>query len=88
MRWSVLAFPSKDGAGGIVASGTLMAADRAAVLLSDRVANEHAFPGERVVRLPRRVERGHHDVAIEAARLVGRPPYALGGGGGFPVEGW
>lgn len=52
MRQTILA-ASIDGRGTVVL-GTLGATP---TLLADRVANGHAFPGERLVRLPRRLSR-------------------------------
>ena len=51
-RQSVLAMPNGKPVGN-----TIGRAENLVVLLSDRIANGDAFPGERVVRLPRRLCR-------------------------------
>ncbi len=57
-RWAVAVAPGV----GIV-HGTMMGALALATLLADRAANGEAFPGEHLVRLPRRVSRANAFVA-------------------------
>jgi hypothetical protein len=47
---------------------------RVSQIISDRVANYHAFPGEHPVRLPRRFSKGKNMRSARAlAKLFGNP---------------